>query len=97
MVLGSGVMLYLLVSLIAIDVILTLIGLHDGHTEQNKLMAWLIARLGATAALLCSHGAAIALTLIFPPSGYWLYGFTAVWALLAGTNIYRLMKPPTTP
>jgi hypothetical protein len=62
-------MLYLLIALIALDVVLTLIGLHDGHTEQNALMAWLIARLGAVAALLCTHGAAIAFTLIFPPSG----------------------------
>jgi hypothetical protein len=90
-------MLYLLVALIALDAVLTLIGLHDGHTEQNKLMAWLIARVGAPVALILSHGAAIALTLIYPPSGYWLYGFIAVWACLAGMNIYRLMKPPTTP
>jgi hypothetical protein len=90
-------MLYLLVALIVLDVALKLIGLQDGHTEQNKLMAWLIARLGAVAALLCTHGAAVALTLIFPPTGYWLYGFIAVWAVLAAINLYRLMKPPTTP
>jgi hypothetical protein len=86
-------MLHLLIALIVLDVVLTIIGLHTGHTEQNKLTAWLIARIGAVVALACTHGAAIALTLIFPPSGYWLYGFTAVWAVLAATNIYRLANP----
>ena len=88
-------MKYLVLLLLALDIVTTTYGLRHGLSERNPLMRWLMGRIGVVQALCVSHGLLAGAVLgFYGVEMHWqaMALIAAIYALVVANNVRSILS-----